>query len=106
MEITKLDTAPKVDFDLDGHILCRHQNVEIVHLSLKPGEKIEKHINPQDVIFHVLEGKALLETDKERILVNKDTCIRLEGGLSRGFDNISVSMFKVMVIKFKTLADS
>lgn len=72
----------------------------MVHLNLKPGEKIEKHINSNDVIFYVLEGKALLETANERILVNKDDRIKIEAGIERGFDNISISLFKVMVIKF------
>lgn len=100
MEILNLYKAPKVPFDRDGHILCRHRNIEIVHLNLKPGERIEKHINQNDVIFFVLEGKALLETVNERILVNKDDMIRVDGGTERGFDNISISHFKVMVIKF------
>mgnify|MGYP000932160715 FL=1 len=100
MEILNLHKAPKVPFDLNGHILCKHKNLEIVHLTLKPGERIEKHVNPNDVIFYVLEGKALLETVNERILVNKDDVVKVEAGRERGFDNISVSLFKVMVIKF------
>jgi len=100
MEIQNLRTAPKVQFSLNGHILCRHKNIEIVHLVLKPGERIEKHINENDVIFHILEGKALLLTDDTHVLVSKDDCIKVEGGVNRGLDNISVSEFKVMVIKF------
>jgi mannose-6-phosphate isomerase-like protein (cupin superfamily) len=98
MKILRLNEAPKVQYDLDGHILAQLPGVEVVHLNLKPGEKIEKHINENDVVFFVIEGKAMLETDYERVLVLKDQCIHVEGGINRGFDNISISPFKVLAI--------
>ncbi|MBW6492662.1 MAG: cupin domain-containing protein [Lentimicrobium sp.] len=101
MKILRLNETPKAPFALNGHILAHLPNVEVVHLNLKPGEKIEKHVNPMDVIFFVLEGKAMFETDNERVLVLKDQCIHIEGGKNRGFDNISISPFKVLVIKTK-----
>lgn len=99
MKITRLQEAPKVSFALDGHIVAKHKNIEIVHLHLRPGEKIEKHANPFDVIFYVLEGKALLESDTEQILVMKDQSIMIDAGVNRGIENISVSDFKVLVTK-------
>ena len=99
MELINLKEAPKVPVNRDGHIMCRHKNVEIVHLSLKPGEIIERHINPVDVIFYILEGKALLENEDKHVLVKKDDCIKVAAGTERSFNNISVSGFKVMVIK-------
>jgi len=99
MKITRLHEAPKVDYALDGHIVAQHNKLEVVHLHLKPGEKIEKHSNPVDVIFYVLEGKAMLESDTERILILKDQSIAIAAGLNRGIDNISVSDFKVLVMK-------
>ncbi|HOI86949.1 MAG TPA: cupin domain-containing protein [Lentimicrobium sp.] len=101
MKIVRLHEAPKVPFDLDGHRIAESSCAEIIHLCLKAGEKLEKHINPVDVCFYVLEGKALFITDTERILVQKDHCIQIEGGINRGFDNISLSDFKVLVIKFR-----
>jgi len=99
MNITKLNQAPKVQFDLDGHIMANHANVEIIHLHLKAGEKIEKHTNPFDVIFYILEGKAMLETDNERVLVLKDQSVIIKAGINRGIDNISIGDFKLLVIK-------
>ncbi|KAF5057206.1 Cupin domain protein [anaerobic digester metagenome] len=101
MKITKLHQTPKVPYDLDGHIIAQSSCVEIIHLTLKPGQQIAKHINPKDVFFFVLEGKSMIETDDEKVLVQKDQCIFVEGGTNRGFDNISVSDFKVMVIKLQ-----
>ncbi|MFH1120133.1 MAG: cupin domain-containing protein [Bacteroidota bacterium] len=99
MNITRLNQAPKVPFDLDGHILANHADVEIIHLHLKPGERIEKHTNPFDVIFYILEGKAMLESDLERVLVMKDHSIVIDAGVNRGIENISVGDFRLLVIK-------
>lgn len=99
MKITRLQEAPKVSFALDGHIVAHHDDADVVHLQLKPGEKIEKHSNPFDVIFYILEGKAMLESDTENILVQKDQTIIIDAGVNRGLENISVSNFKVLVIK-------
>ena len=99
MDITKLNQAPKVSFNLDGHIMANHANVEIIHLHLKPGEKVDKHTNPFDVIFYILEGKAMLESENERFLVLKDQSIVIRAGITRGIDNISVGDFKLLVVK-------
>lgn len=99
MKITRLQEAPKVPFALDGHIIAHHDDADVIHLQLKPGEKIEKHSNPFDVIFYVLEGKAMLESDTEKLLVEKDQSIVIGAGLNRGLENTSVSNFKVLVIK-------
>ena len=102
MNILRINEAPKVEYNLDGHILCSLPDVEVVHLSLKPGEKIDKHINPHDVIFFVVEGKAMFETDTEKELLSKDQVLVIPGGTNRGIDNVSVAVFKVLVIKTKT----
>jgi quercetin dioxygenase-like cupin family protein len=99
MKITRLNEAPKVPFDLDGHIMCKHAEVEVIHLHLKAGERVEKHTNPFDVIFYILEGKAMLESDNERTLVLKDQSIVIKAGINRGLENISVGDFKLLVIK-------
>lgn len=101
MNILHINETPKVQYNLDGHILCSLPGVEVVHLSLKPGEKIDKHINPNDVIFFVVEGKAMFETDTERELASKDQVILVPGGTNRGMENLSASIFNVLVIKTK-----
>lgn len=99
MDILNLREAPKVPFNLNGHILCSNENVQIVHLVLKPGDKIELHVNEIDVVFHVLEGKAMLLTENGNRIITRDDCISIEAGIKRGLENISVSDFKVLVIK-------
>jgi len=55
MRIQNLSNSPNVPFNLDGHILFSEKPVELVHLLLKSGEKLELHKNPFDVIFFLVE---------------------------------------------------
>jgi hypothetical protein len=41
----------------------------------------------------------MFETDTEKKLVAKDQTIFVPGGINRGIENISVAIFKVLVIK-------
>jgi len=94
-----LEVAPKVSFNLDGKILFTSKKLELVHLTLKQGEKIGKHPQPFDVIFFVLSGCAVLETDHDDIEVMENTSIFVPAGLERGWNNSGPADFKVLVIK-------
>lgn len=100
MEILSLGQAPKVPINREGHILLNNRNVQLVHLMLKPGESIDPHVNEKDVIFYILEGEATFLSDNTEHHVSKDDCIKIEGGINRGFQNKSDSAFKLLVIKF------
>ena len=95
----KLRDAPKVPFNLDGKIMHSSDKLELVHLTLKPGEKIEKHPQPFDVVFYTLSGDAVLETDLETIEVKENTSIFVPAGMQRGWNNNSPADFKILVIK-------
>ena len=47
--------------------VIRHNSI----LPLKPGEKMEPHKQPFDVVFFVLEGSGILETGNDRSLALK-----------------------------------
>jgi quercetin dioxygenase-like cupin family protein len=101
MKIRKihLDDAPKVPFDLDGKIMYTSDKLEIVNLNLKPGERISKHSQPFDVVFYVLSGNAILETDPENIEAKENTSIFVPSGIHRGWNNTGQVDFKILVIK-------
>ncbi len=50
MQIRNLSSAPKVPFDLDGKIMLSRKNLEVIHLSLQPGEVLTGHVNDFDEI--------------------------------------------------------
>ena len=101
MEIKKttLEDAPKVPFNLDGKILFTSGKCELVHLTLKPGEKIDRHAQPFDVLFFVVEGEGILETETENIEGTGNTSIFVPAGMQRGWRNTGATDFKVLVFK-------
>jgi quercetin dioxygenase-like cupin family protein len=94
-----VDEAPKVPFNLDGKIMYSSDKLEIINLTLKPGEKIGKHHQPFDVVFYVLSGEATLETDTEVIEVKENTSIFVPAGMLRGWNNTGPADFIILVIK-------
>ena len=99
MQFKNLSTAEKVPFNLDGRKMFIGKTVEIIHLSLKPGEVLEKHSNPFEVVFYILEGKGVLETDDNTTSVEPDMAIEIPLGVQRGIKNTSDSRLRVLVVK-------
>jgi len=94
-----IKNAPKVPFNLDGRIMFSSEKVEIIHLALNPGDRIEKHEQPFDVLFYVAEGTGKLEIDDEILQASKDTLIEVKAGRNRGWSNTGDNALQLLVIK-------
>jgi quercetin dioxygenase-like cupin family protein len=46
--------------------LFNFEHATIVHIELKPGEALKRHLTPVDAFFYVLEGNGIVEIGKER----------------------------------------
>ncbi len=99
MEIKTLQTAEQVPFNLDGRIMFSDQRVELVHLSLNPGEQIDLHANPFDVVFFTLEGNGLVLFEEQKFEVKSNASVFIEKDKQRGLVNNGSSLFRVLVIK-------
>lgn len=99
MTISKLDIAEKVPYSLDGRKMYSTPGAEIIHLTLKPGEVVEKHKNPFDVAVYVLEGRGILETDEDSVTVGPDMCAGIEADRNRGIRNTGTGVMRVLVVK-------
>jgi quercetin dioxygenase-like cupin family protein len=97
--VCQIRDAPRVPFNIDGRIMFTSPKTEVVHLTLKPGEKMEPHVQPFDIIFFVMEGTGILETGGEQILGTENTCIWLESGTERAWKNTGETEMKILVIK-------
>jgi quercetin dioxygenase-like cupin family protein len=97
--ITTVEDAPKVPFNLDGKILFSNGKLEMIHLALKPGEKMETHIQPFDVVFYVLSGEGMLECGQQSIKGTPRCCIHVPAGIQRSWGNVSDEEFTVLVVK-------
>ncbi len=69
------------------------------HLTLKPGEKLIRHITPVDVFFYVLEGTGIVEVGDEKLEVCKDTAIESPRDIPHCWYNESDNDLRVLVVK-------
>jgi quercetin dioxygenase-like cupin family protein len=97
--LTELKNAPAVPFKLDGKILFSSPNLEIIHLALKPGESMDKHSQPFDVLFFIIEGSGTLEIGDETIHPVSGSSVWVEAGSMRKWSNLCTSLLRILVIK-------
>ena len=82
--------------------LLSFEHATLVHIELKPGESLRKHITPVDVVFYVLEGEGIVEIGKEIEKVNKDQLIFSPAKVPHLLKNESGEKFRFLVIKTPT----
>lgn len=97
--IIDLNTAEKVPFDLDGRIMFSSEKVEMIHLTLFPGDELVPHSNPFDVVFYVLEGEGILTLGDEMMIMNENQTIDVAKDLQRGWRNVSDEILRLLVVK-------
>jgi len=51
------------------------EKAQVIHIVLKPGERLRRHVTPVDVVFYVLEGEGVVEIGGERRRVGAHTLI-------------------------------
>ena len=76
-----------------------NENVQVVHMLLKPGESLKKHTTPVDVFFYVLEGVGIVEIGDEKQEVNKDMLVDSPKNIPHCLYNEGKEIFRVLVVK-------
>jgi len=99
MKIQNLQNAPKVPIELEAHILHSEKTVELVHLTLKPGEQLAEHKNPFDVIFFVVEGAGILTINGKPTKLKATDTLKVTSEINRGWENNTDNDLKILVIK-------
>jgi quercetin dioxygenase-like cupin family protein len=98
IEVKDVKTKPN-PHGVDARSLSDTKNAEVVHIALKPGESLKKHVTPVDVVFYVLEGKGVVEIADERKEVGPDTLIESPAKIPHRWMNESDSLVRILVIK-------
>ena len=75
------------------------ENAMVVHIMLKPGESLKRHITPVDVFFYVLEGKGIVEIGDEKEEVEPDRLIESPARIPHCLYNEGNDIFRVLVVK-------
>jgi len=76
-----------------------NENVQVVHMLLKPGESLKKHTTAVDVFFYVLEGEGIVEIGDEKQTVSKDMLIDSPKNIPHCLYNEGSENFRILVIK-------
>ena len=99
MKSTQLKDGELIPINIAAHKLFGSERNELIHLCFKPGETLDKHKNPFDVIFYVLEGNGTLEVDDLSFSVGADTVIEVSASEMRGWTNTGSTDLRILVIK-------
>lgn len=70
-----------------------------VHILLKPGESLRRHITPVDVFFYVLEGTGIVEIGDEKKEITADTLIESPAKIPHCWYNEGKNDLRVLVVK-------
>jgi len=72
---------------------------QAMHIVLKPGESLKKHVTPVDVFFYVLEGRGMLEIGEEREEVGPDTLVESPAKIPHCWYNEGSKVLRILVVK-------
>ncbi len=75
------------------------ENAEVIHMALKPGQSLKKHVTPVDVFFYILEGKGIVEIGDETQEVEKNTLVESPKGIPHLLRNTGDGFFRFLVVK-------
>ena len=98
---TNLKDAPNISPVMDARLIFTGEKADLVHLTLKKGEIIQKHDNPIDVIFFIKEGNGRLHLNEKTLEITANDCISVKTGIQRSMENCGQQDLKVLVFKIK-----
>ncbi len=75
------------------------EQAQAVHILLKPGESLRRHITPVDVFFYVLEGEGVVEIGDERETVGADALIESPAKIPHRWLNEGRRDLRILVVK-------
>lgn len=84
---------------VDARKLYDTEHAQVMHLTLKPGEQLKKHMTPVDVFFYVLEGKGVVEIGEEQREVGPDTLIDSPARIPHCWYNRGNETLRILVAK-------
>jgi len=84
---------------VDTRKLYDTEHAQVMHLTLKPGEQLKRHITAVDVFFYVLEGKGIVEVGEEKKEVGPDTLIDSPAKIPHCWYNRGSETLRILVTK-------
>jgi mannose-6-phosphate isomerase-like protein (cupin superfamily) len=98
--VTVTSAEPRANpHGVDVRQLYDAESASAVHIALKPGQSLRRHITPTDVFFYVLAGRGIVEVGDERQDVGPDTLIESPSGIPHCWHNESGDELRILVVK-------
>jgi quercetin dioxygenase-like cupin family protein len=94
-ELEVVETPHKMDV----RKLYDHDNAQVMHITLKPGDGLKPHITPVDVFFYILEGVVDVRVGDETISVEQDRLVESPKDIVHCLSNNSAAPARIMVVK-------
>lgn len=98
VEIANAESSPN-PHGVDARKIYNTKNAVAVHMTIKPGQSLKKHITPVDVFFYVLEGEGIVEVGNEKKEVTQDTLIDSPAKIPHCWYNESEKNLRILVVK-------
>jgi len=101
MKITKVkETAIKeTPHKIDVRFIYDHEEAQLAHMFLKPGESLKPHITPVDVFIYVLEGEASITIGDTTEVVAADAVVESPKDIVHLIANNTNKDLRVLVCK-------
>ncbi|MDM7918583.1 MAG: cupin domain-containing protein [Methanosarcina sp.] len=101
MKVVEMKSSPEKPnpHNVSVRMLYDTENAQAVHIELKPGESLKKHVTPTDVFFYILEGKGVVEIGDEQEEVSRDMLIESPAKIPHRLLNPGDGIFRVLVVK-------
>jgi len=101
MKITNYKEVPtkKNPHGVDARKIHENNDVQVIHMLLKPGEKLKPHKTPVDIFFYVVEGTGIVEVGDEKRNVSVDDIVDSPKYIPHCLYNESENDFRVLVVK-------
>ncbi len=84
---------------VDARKIYDTENAVAVHMTIKPGKSLKKHVTPVDVFFYVLEGEGLVEIGDETEMVIKDSLIDSPAKIPHLWRNEGNEDLRILIVK-------
>jgi Mannose-6-phosphate isomerase len=108
MKVVEMKSSPEKPnpHSVSVRMLYDTEHAQAVHIELKPGESLKKHVTPVDVFFYVLEGKGTVEIGNETQEVSRDMLIDSPAKIPHRLLNTGDRVFRVLVVKVPRQSES
>ncbi len=98
-----------IDYKKQGFLTTSHKvdvvklydtkNATVIHITLKPGERLLPHITPVEVFFYILEGSPTIQVGEKKVEVAKDNLVESPAKIKHCIYNDTDKVARILVVK-------